>query len=263
MNIKNLGWKWNVVLVTALVVLIDVALSFRSAKPVLAQGIGNPVWINSLPPLDVSVRSAPPLDVSVKGASPFEVQLDEAQGKALPVRIEGPVVEDSASIAVDATSLYVVKGSKVFLLDKRTLAITKSTDLPTSTESATLPAAATTPAAFPSGEEATIHEEVETISAGPHSSMPPARRVGIGVVGVPGRMQMTVKNSTSYALTVFFDGPESKKLILQPGTNGKVDLASGAYKVAGKVPEANALPFYGASTFASSAEYVEEFYIGR
>ena len=72
---------------------------------------------------------------------------------------------------------------------------------------------------------------------------------------------MTVKNSTGYELTVFYDGPVSKKLTLAPGTSQEVELAPGAFHVAGRVTAGDVLPFYGEESYASSAGYSETFYI--
>jgi hypothetical protein len=133
MSIRNLGWKWGL---AALAILVVVGLSLRFAQPVQAQ-MGSHVWIDNmpfmpLPPSSLSVSQLGTFDVSVtegKGSS-FAVRLDQIPEKGLPVRIEGPVLADSAAIAVDITSLYVVKGNKVFLLDKKTLKILKTIDLP-------------------------------------------------------------------------------------------------------------------------------------
>jgi hypothetical protein len=72
---------------------------------------------------------------------------------------------------------------------------------------------------------------------------------------------MTVKNSTAYELSVFFDGPISTKLSLSAGASQDVDLAPGAFHVAGRVPAPNVLPFYGEETYAGSTLYTITFYI--
>lgn len=128
MSIKNPGWKWSLVL---LVALVFVGLSLRHAQPALAQGWSN-VSIMSMPSVMVSTLGSLDVDVKQGGGTPFAVRLDQGPEKGLPVRIEGPLIADSAAIAVDVTSVYVVKGNKVFLLDKKTLKILKTLDLPTS-----------------------------------------------------------------------------------------------------------------------------------
>ena len=72
---------------------------------------------------------------------------------------------------------------------------------------------------------------------------------------------MTVQNSTPYELTVLYDGPVSKKLTLAPGTSQALNLAPGAYHVAGRVSGAAVLPFYGEESYDGSANYSESFYI--
>lgn len=91
---------------------------------------------------------------------------------------------------------------------------------------------------------------------------PPAQRSSASDAGVSGRTMMTVQNSTTYELTVFFDGPVSKKLTM-PGASQDVDLAPGTFHVAGRVAAANVLPFYGEETYAGSASYSLRFYIGQ
>ena len=73
----------------------------------------------------------------------------------------------------------------------------------------------------------------------------------------------TVQNSAAYELSVFFDGPISKKLTLAPGSSQDLDLAPGIFHVAGRVAVANVLPFYGEETYAGSARYSLKFYIGQ
>ena len=73
---------------------------------------------------------------------------------------------------------------------------------------------------------------------------------------------MSIKNSTAYELSVFFDGPVSTKATLSPGASQDLDLAPGVFHVAGRVAAANVLPFYGEDTFDSSTSYSMTFYIG-
>jgi hypothetical protein len=116
------------------------------------------------------------------------------------------------------------------------------------------------PAQLPT--EPTIQEEIERIRGGRYSPVPPAQRTGVGGTVLTGRTTMTVKNSTAYELSVFFDGPVSTKLTLSPGASQDVDLAPGAFHVAGRVAAPNVLPFYGDETYAGSARYSVTFYIG-
>jgi hypothetical protein len=109
--------------------------------------------------------------------------------------------------------------------------------------------------------EPTVRDEVEKIRSGRYAPMPPAQRSAAPSAGVPGRTTMTVRNSTAYELSVFFDGRISQKLTLAPGASQDLDLAPGTFRVAGRVAAANVLPFYGEETYAGSARYSVEFYI--
>lgn len=109
--------------------------------------------------------------------------------------------------------------------------------------------------------EPTVRDEVEKIRLGTHLPMPPAQRSVVGGPTPSGRTMMTVKNSTSYELSVFFDGPVSTKLTLVPGASQDVDLAAGTFHVAGRVAAANVLPFYGEEAYAGSTRYSMTFYI--
>src|ERR1019366_4170903 len=106
--------------------------------------------------------------------------------------------------------------------------------------------------------ETSVHDEVEKIRGGQYAPLPPAQASTSGAT-VWGGTTMTVKNSTSYELTVFYDGPVSKKLTLAPGGSQDVDLAPGVFHVAGRVAAGDVLPFYGEETYASSAGYSETF----
>jgi hypothetical protein len=117
------------------------------------------------------------------------------------------------------------------------------------------------PAMLPpaASSEPTVHDETEQIRLGPHTQMPPAQRSSTGGA-VWGATTMTVQNSTPYDLTVLYDGPVSKKVILAPGASQVVDLAPGAFHVAGRVTAAGVLPFYGEESY-EAVGYSEMFYI--
>jgi tetratricopeptide (TPR) repeat protein len=108
--------------------------------------------------------------------------------------------------------------------------------------------------------ESTVRDEIEKIRGGTYAPMPPAQRSTSGGPVASGRTTMTVKNSTSYELSVFFDGPVSTKLTLVPGASQDVDLAAGTFHVAGRVA-ANVLPFYGEEAYGGSSRYSMTFYI--
>ncbi len=112
-----------------------------------------------------------------------------------------------------------------------------------------------------SATEPTVRDEIAKIRGGTYAPMPPAQRSTAGGPVASGRTTMTVKNSTSYELSVFFDGPISTRLTLVPGASQDVDLAAGSFHVAGRVAAANVLPFYGEDAYAGSTRYSMTFYI--
>ena len=114
----------------------------------------------------------------------------------------------------------------------------------------------------PKAPEGTVSEEVEKIRSGRHAPMPLAQR-DAGASVASGRTTMSIKNSTAYDLSVFFDGPMSTKLTLLPGATQELDLAPGAFHLAGRVAAADVLPFYGEETYAGSARYSMTFYISQ
>jgi len=109
---------------------------------------------------------------------------------------------------------------------------------------------------------ASVRGEVEKIRDGPHSPIPPAQRFpSTSPNALSGRITMTVRNSTQYTLSVYFDGPTSRSLSLSPGASQTLDLPSGVFHVAGRVAASNVLPFYGDDTYEGSADYTLNFYI--
>jgi len=134
--------------------------------------------------------------------------------------------------------------------------LARSAGAPADLNSAPFPAA---PRVLPT--EPTISEEVEKIRTERHAPMPPAQRSPASAPSVSGQTTMTVKNSTAYELNVFFDGPVSKRLTVEPGASQDVDLAPGTFHVAGRVAAGNVLPFYGDDTYESSAHYTYTFYL--
>jgi hypothetical protein len=108
----------------------------------------------------------------------------------------------------------------------------------------------------------TVHDMVEKIRAGEHAAMPSAERSSIPIQGLTGQAIITIKNSTGYELSIFFDGPVSRKVTLAPGATQDVGLIPGMFHVAGRVAAAKILPFYGEETYQGS-KYTVTFYISR
>jgi len=108
-----------------------------------------------------------------------------------------------------------------------------------------------------------VRDEIEKIRSGRYSPLPPAQVSPLTGPTASGKTSMTVRNSTQYALSVYFFGPVSRSLSLSPGASQIVDLAPGVFRVAGRAAASNVLPFYGEETYASSTQYTVTFYIGR
>jgi hypothetical protein len=57
-------------------------------------------------------------------------------GSSLPVRLDGPITlsepiaRDSVAVSVDGDSLYVVKGNRLFQIQKESLSVTRTLELP-------------------------------------------------------------------------------------------------------------------------------------
>ena len=106
----------------------------------------------------------------------------------------------------------------------------------------------------------TVKEEIEKIRSSNHSQVPTAQSKTL--VGAGSRTTMTVRNSTRFSLSVYFDGPVSSALNIPPNQSQSVDLAAGKFRVAGRVDASDVLPFYGEEIYGSSMQYSVTFYIG-
>src|ERR1039458_7065943 len=90
MNIRNLGWKWSLVV---LVPLLVIGLSLRLAEPVRAQG-SNDVWITHWPgSIDVSGLSKLDVAVTQGSESPFTVRLDQGRRRDSQCALREPSLE--------------------------------------------------------------------------------------------------------------------------------------------------------------------------
>jgi hypothetical protein len=118
-------------------------------------------------------------------------------------------------------------------------------------------------ATTPPAAEANVRQEIEKIHSGDYAPLPTAQRATGGDSLPSGLTTMTIRNSTNYQLTIFFDGPVAKSLSLSPGESRDLDLVPGRFRVAGRAAALNVLPFYGEETYASSARYSMTFYVGR
>jgi Flp pilus assembly protein TadD len=105
-----------------------------------------------------------------------------------------------------------------------------------------------------------IRRSVDNIRSGPHAEMPPPQA---SPTGQGGGTSMTVKNDTTYGLTVYLTGPASRSLQVSAGESQIVGLPPGRYEVAAKVSNPGVLPFYGVQNYGADTRYSEDFYVSE
>ncbi|MDC0048744.1 hypothetical protein OAL09_05320 [Verrucomicrobia bacterium] len=86
-----------------------------------------------------------------------------------------------------------------------------------------------------------IDLEVREIASGKYGALPKAQPVS----GGGAKAMITIKNNTSYTLTIRYSGPDSKKVSVSRRSSTVVNLIPGAYKVAASVDAANVTNYYG------------------
>jgi len=74
-------------------------------------------------------------------------------------------------------------------------------------------------------------------------------------------IRFSMENSTANELTVLMVSAFEKSLVVPAGGSTKVEVASGTYRVLGRVNAANVLPFSGIQDFESGSTHQESFYI--
>jgi hypothetical protein len=93
---------------------------------------------------------------------------------------------------------------------------------------------------------------VERIRTGRYVTMPdPTRACADGPVGEG----VTLENGSGLPLTVYFSGPLTRVVQVQPGESRGVDLVVGHYEAAAEAADASVLPFYGALQFEGRTHY--------
>lgn len=107
-----------------------------------------------------------------------------------------------------------------------------------------------------------IDLEVENIFKGDYGYLPPMTKKTGSVFGNtrPTTNKISVFNNTSYTLTVWYSGPESKKIVLNPGRKINFELVNGSYKVAASVNAANVTKYAGNERL-DGGDFESEFYI--
>lgn len=106
-------------------------------------------------------------------------------------------------------------------------------------------------------EKKIIDIEVASVYAGEHGSLPSMDRIGYG--SGP-KSTITVRNRTSYTLTLLYSGPDSKRLVLGSGQTSSITLKNGNYKVAASV-SSSSVGKYAGSEYLTGGSYDVEYYI--
>lgn len=106
-------------------------------------------------------------------------------------------------------------------------------------------------------EKKLIDLEVSRIYAGEHGTLPAMDRIGYGGGSTS---YITVTNSTSYTLTIWYSGLESKKLVIEAGRTKSVRLKNGQYKVAASVSASNVSNYAGSENLLGG-NYSVDYYI--
>ena len=110
---------------------------------------------------------------------------------------------------------------------------------------------------IPQAERKIIDLEVANVFAGNHGSLPSMDKTSWGSGPT---VYISVKNSTSYILTLRYSGPDSKKIVISPGGTSSVTLKNGKYKVAASVNASNVRNYAGVEDL-SGGSYSVEYYI--
>ena len=115
---------------------------------------------------------------------------------------------------------------------------------------------------FPNGahkaaaDKKIIDLRVESTFAGSHGVLPAMDKTGYG-----GPVSyISVYNNTSYNLTLFYSGTESKRLVISPHSTGSLKLKNGSYRIAASVDASN-VGRYGGAEKLNGGSYEVEYYI--
>lgn len=106
-------------------------------------------------------------------------------------------------------------------------------------------------------EKKLIDLEVSHIYAGEHGTLPSMNRTGYGSGSTS---YITVTNSTSYTLTIWYSGNDSKKLVIRAGGTKSVRLKNGQYRVAASVSASNVRNYAGSENLLGGS-YSVDYYI--
>lgn len=101
-------------------------------------------------------------------------------------------------------------------------------------------------------------DAIARIRRGPHGQMPPPQTAH---ASGPAGKGMTIENGTGHLLRVHFSGPTNWTVDVPDGQSVGVDLVVGSYEVAGEVPDAAIMPFYGTQVYQPNTHYWLKFFV--
>ena len=102
-----------------------------------------------------------------------------------------------------------------------------------------------------------IDMQVSNVFAGEHGTLPSMDQTGYG--GGP-TSTVFIQNSTQYALTLLYSGPDSKRIVISPNQSSSITLKNGSYRVAASVSAAGVGNFAGSESLRGGS-YSVEYYI--
>jgi hypothetical protein len=70
-----------------------------------------------------------------------------------------------------------------------------------------------------------------------------------------------IQNRTTIPLSVLFAGPLEREIDIPAGTAREIELQPGTYKIVGRVPDPNVMPFFGEQSCATGTRYSSYFQI--
>lgn len=109
-------------------------------------------------------------------------------------------------------------------------------------------------------KEKIVDLEVDRIMKGSYGVLPQMQKTSNGTYS--STSAISLKNNTSYTLTVRYSGSSSKKIVLSSSQSQTVYLSAGTYRVAASVNSGNVKNYAGTS-YISGGNYSSEFYISN
>lgn len=109
--------------------------------------------------------------------------------------------------------------------------------------------------------DSVIRAQIDAVErSGRYARLP--RTVGETHDGVrSGMCSRTIENHTAYTLTVLLAGPSERQISIAAGSRQDLELPTGLYRIVGRVPDVNVLPFFGEERCDSGSRYVSRFEI--